>query len=118
LTDPVLKKIVALGGGVVGDCRVRRFDFMHVAFRTFRSLPPSCPVDSAVGGKTAIICRREKTWFGSFHQPSLVLADTGRWNITEQVIERGLRRSHQYGVIEQPDLLDTLANPVFPISIH
>jgi len=68
--------IVALGGGSVGDVS-------GLAARLFKR---GCPVvhlpttllsqaDSAVGGKTAIDAFGEKNLIGSFHQPSLVVAD-------------------------------------------
>lgn len=70
--------VVALGGGVVGDLAgfaaaiVRRG--MHLI-----QVPTSllAQVDSSVGGKTGINSRFGKNLVGAFHQPSLVLADTG-----------------------------------------
>ncbi|SHM92183.1 3-dehydroquinate synthase [Roseibium suaedae] len=70
--------IVALGGGVVGDlsgfvaAAVRRgMDFIQIPTTLLSQ------VDSSVGGKTGINSRHGKNLIGAFHQPVLVLADTG-----------------------------------------
>jgi 3-dehydroquinate synthase len=70
--------VVALGGGVVGDlagfaaAAVRRgLDYVQVPTTLLAQ------VDSSVGGKTAIDSRHGKNLIGAFHQPILVVADTG-----------------------------------------
>ncbi len=70
--------IIALGGGVVGDLAG------FAAAATLRGLPfiqiPTtvlAQVDSSVGGKTGINTHHGKNLIGAFHQPLLVLADTG-----------------------------------------
>jgi shikimate kinase/3-dehydroquinate synthase len=70
--------IVALGGGVVGDL------VGFAAATTLRGLPfiqiPTtllAQVDSSVGGKTGINAPQGKNLVGAFHQPNLVIADTG-----------------------------------------
>ena len=70
--------VVALGGGVVGDLAG------FVAAITTRGLPfvqvPTtllAQVDSSVGGKTGINLSLGKNLVGAFHQPRIVLADTG-----------------------------------------
>jgi 3-dehydroquinate synthase len=105
--------IVALGGGVVGDLAgfvasiyARGIPYIQIATTVMAQ------VDSAVGGKTAINLQAGKNLVGSFHQPSLVLADTGTLEtLPEQVKNEGFAEVIKYGVIEQPDLLDTLAQP-------
>ena len=70
--------IIALGGGVVGDLAG------FAAAVTLRGLPfvqvPTTllsQVDSSVGGKTGINTAHGKNLMGAFHQPRMVLADTG-----------------------------------------
>lgn len=70
--------IIALGGGVVGDLAG------FTAAATLRGLPfiqlPTTllsQVDSSVGGKTGINAPQGKNLIGAFHQPNLVIADTG-----------------------------------------
>ncbi len=70
--------VIALGGGVVGDLAG------FAAAATLRGLPfvqiPTTllsQVDSSVGGKTGINTRHGKNLMGAFHQPRMVIADTG-----------------------------------------
>ena len=70
--------VIALGGGVVGDLAG------FAAAVTLRGLPfvqaPTTllsQVDSSVGGKTGINTAHGKNLMGAFHQPLMVLADTG-----------------------------------------
>ena len=70
--------VIALGGGVVGDLAG------FAAATTLRGLPfvqvPTTllsQVDSSVGGKTGINTVHGKNLVGAFHQPRMVLADTG-----------------------------------------
>ena len=70
--------VLALGGGVVGDLAG------FAAATTLRGMPfvqvPTtllAQVDSSVGGKTGVNTEEGKNLVGAFHQPRLVLADTG-----------------------------------------
>jgi 3-dehydroquinate synthase len=69
--------IIALGGGVVGDVAGFAASILRRGIR-YVQLPTSllAQVDSSIGGKTAINTPQGKNLVGSFHQPSLVLADT------------------------------------------
>jgi 3-dehydroquinate synthase len=68
--------IVALGGGVVGDLAGFAASILRRGVRVVQ-MPTSllAQVDSSVGGKTGIDTRQGKNLIGTFHQPSLVLAD-------------------------------------------
>ncbi len=86
--------LVALGGGVVGDLTgfaaavaLRGIDFIQVPTTLLAQ------VDSSVGGKTGINTRHGKNLVGAFHQPRLVLADSG-------VLETLPRRELQAGYAE------------------
>ncbi|WP_119167548.1 3-dehydroquinate synthase [Algihabitans albus] len=70
--------LIALGGGVVGDLTgfaaavlLRGLDFVQIPTSLLAQ------VDSSVGGKTGINAAQGKNQVGSFHQPRLVLADSG-----------------------------------------
>lgn len=70
--------LIALGGGVIGD--LTGFA-AAIALRgmPFVQMPTTLlsQVDSSVGGKTGINTPQGKNLVGAFHQPILVLADTG-----------------------------------------
>ncbi len=70
--------IVAFGGGVIGDLVGFAAAVLRRGVR-FVQVPTSllAQVDSSVGGKTGINAAQGKNLIGAFHQPSLVLADTG-----------------------------------------
>ena len=70
--------VVALGGGVIGDLAGFAAAVLRRGVR-FVQVPSTllAQVDSSVGGKTGINTAQGKNLVGAFHQPSLVLADTG-----------------------------------------
>ena len=70
--------VVAFGGGVIGDLTgfaagvlKRGIDFAQIPTTLLAQ------VDSSVGGKTGINTAEGKNLVGVFHQPRIVLADTG-----------------------------------------
>jgi 3-dehydroquinate synthase len=70
--------VVALGGGVIGDLTGLAASLVRRGVR-FVQVPTTllAQVDSSVGGKTGINTAQGKNLVGTFHQPSLVLADIG-----------------------------------------
>jgi len=70
--------VIALGGGVIGDLGGFAAAILRRGVR-FVQVPTTllAQVDSSVGGKTGINTAQGKNLVGAFHQPALVLADTG-----------------------------------------
>src|SRR5690349_2943835 len=70
--------IIAFGGGVIGDLGGLAAGLVKRGVN-FVQIPTTllAQVDSSVGGKTAIDTPEGKNLIGLFHQPRLVLADTG-----------------------------------------
>ena len=97
--------VFALGGGVVGDL----VGFACAILKRgcgFVQLPTTllAQVDSSVGGKTAINAGAGKNLIGAFHQPSLVLADTGCLaTLPEREMRAGLAEVFKYGMLGDAD---------------
>ncbi len=97
--------LIALGGGVIGDLTGFAAGIVRRGMR-FIQIPTSllAQVDSSVGGKTGINTARGKNLVGVFHQPQLVLADTG---VLDTLPERDFRAGYaevaKYGLIDRPD---------------
>lgn len=68
--------VLALGGGVIGDLTGFAASIVRRGIR-FVQIPTTllAQVDSSVGGKTGINTPQGKNLVGTFHQPSLVIAD-------------------------------------------
>ncbi|MDB5596888.1 MAG: hypothetical protein JWM36_3849 [Hyphomicrobiales bacterium] len=96
--------VVALGGGVIGDLA----GFAAASVRRgmpFVQIPTTLlsQVDSSVGGKTGINSLHGKNLVGAFHQPSLVLADTGALaTLPEREFRAGYAEVAKYGLINDP----------------
>ena len=69
--------VIAFGGGVIGDLAGFAASILRRGVHLVQ-LPTTllAQVDSSVGGKTGINTPQGKNLIGTFHQPSLVLADT------------------------------------------
>jgi 3-dehydroquinate synthase len=69
--------VIAFGGGVIGDLAGFAASILRRGVRLVQ-IPTTllAQVDSSVGGKTGINTAQGKNLIGTFHQPSLVLADT------------------------------------------
>jgi 3-dehydroquinate synthase len=102
--------VFALGGGVVGDL----VGFACAVLKRgcgFVQLPTTLlsQVDSSVGGKTAINARAGKNLIGAFHQPSLVLADTGTLDtLLDREMRAGYAEVIKYGLLGDPAFFEWL----------
>ncbi len=100
--------VLALGGGVVGDLAGFAAASLRRGVR-FVQVPTTllAQVDSSVGGKTGINSPHGKNLIGAFHQPSLVLADTGLLD-TLPLRERkaGYAEIVKYGLINDAPFFD------------
>ncbi len=94
--------VIALGGGVIGDIAgfaaavlLRGIDFVQIPTTLLSQ------VDSSVGGKTGINTSHGKNLVGAFHQPKLVLADTGALaTLPKRELLAGYAEVVKYGLID------------------
>jgi 3-dehydroquinate synthase len=96
--------VVALGGGVVGDLAGFVAGVVRRGMR-FVQVPTTllAQVDSSVGGKTGINVVHGKNLVGVFHQPDLVIADTGVLDtLSPREFRAGYAEVAKYGLIDDP----------------
>lgn len=102
--------VIALGGGVIGDLA----GFAAAIVRRgvhFIQVPTSllAQVDSSVGGKTGINTSHGKNLVGAFHQPGLVVADTGLLStLPRRELLAGYAEVVKYGAIDDAPFFDWL----------
>ncbi|TPM37840.1 3-dehydroquinate synthase [Mesorhizobium sp. B2-3-4] len=97
--------VIAFGGGVIGDLTGFAAGIVRRGMN-FVQIPTSllAQVDSSVGGKTGINSPRGKNLVGVFHQPKLVLADTGVLDtLPIREFRAGYAELAKYGLIDRPD---------------
>ncbi|WP_038053138.1 3-dehydroquinate synthase [Thioalkalivibrio sp. ALJ1] len=103
-------RIVALGGGVVGDIAgfaaaiyQRGIDFVQVPTTLLAQ------VDSSVGGKTGVNHPLGKNMIGAFHQPRAVIIDTDTLKtLPERELRAGLAEVIKYGLIRDAEFFTWL----------
>ena len=102
--------VIALGGGVIGDLAGFAAASVRRGMRLVQ-MPTSllAQVDSSVGGKTGINSPHGKNLVGAFHQPQLVLADTGTLSsLPEREFRAGYAEVAKYGLIDDPAFFNWL----------
>jgi 3-dehydroquinate synthase len=102
--------VIAFGGGVIGDLAGFAAAIARRGMR-FVQVPTTllAQVDSSVGGKTGVNSPSGKNLIGAFHQPSLVLADTGLLDtLSTREMRAGYAEVVKYGLIDQPGFYEWL----------
>jgi 3-dehydroquinate synthase len=102
--------IIALGGGVVGDiagfaaaCYMRGIAIIQIPTTLLAQ------VDSSVGGKTGVNHPGGKNLIGAFHQPQLVLIDTGTLStLPDRELRAGIAEVIKHGVIADAEFFGWL----------
>ena len=99
-------KVLALGGGVMGDlagfaaaCYMRGIGFINCPTTTLAQ------VDSSIGGKTAVNLKGMKNLVGAFHQPILVALDPDALQtLPPRHFAAGLAEAIKAGLLGDPAL--------------
>ncbi len=102
--------IFALGGGVVGDL-TGFAAAVYLRGIKYVQLPTSviAATDSSVGGKTAVDLASGKNQAGAFHEPCLVVCDTGAIStLSPLYFSDGMAEVIKYGFISDKPLLTLL----------
>lgn len=113
--------VVAFGGGVIGDLAGFAAAILRRGVR-FIQVPTTllAQVDSSVGGKTGINTEHGKNLIGSFHQPNLVIADTGTLKtLPIRQMRSGYAEVVKYGLIGDKNFfawLETAHSDIFTLE--
>ncbi len=102
--------VIALGGGVIGDLAGFCAASLRRGVRLVQ-IPTTLlsQVDSSVGGKTGVNSPHGKNLVGAFHQPSLVLADSGALDtLSPREFRAGYAEVVKYGLIDDRKFFDAL----------
>jgi 3-dehydroquinate synthase len=102
--------VVALGGGVIGDLAGFAASILKRGVR-FVQIPTTllAQVDSSVGGKTGINTEHGKNLIGTFHQPSLVIADLDTLATLEpRELRAGYAEVVKYGLLDDAAFFEWL----------
>ncbi|MDR1191978.1 MAG: 3-dehydroquinate synthase [Verrucomicrobiales bacterium] len=111
-------KIVAVGGGVVGDLA----GFVAASYLrgvAFIQVPTSllAAVDSSVGGKTGVNLPEGKNLVGAFYQPAAVVIDLDFLpTLPPRELAAGMAEVVKYGIISDPEFFD-LVKPGAPADL-
>ncbi|SES89171.1 3-dehydroquinate synthase [Natronincola peptidivorans] len=105
-------KVIALGGGVVGDIAgfcasiyMRGIPFIQVPTTLLSQ------VDSSVGGKTGVNLPQGKNIVGSFYQPEAVIIDTDTLKtLPKKELVSGIGEVIKYGIIYDYNFLQNIKN--------
>ncbi len=98
--------VIAFGGGVIGDLAGFCAASLRRGVRLVQ-IPTTllAQVDSSVGGKTGINAPSGKNLVGAFHQPSLVIADSGVLDtLSQREFRAGYAEVAKYGLIGDAEL--------------
>lgn len=103
-------KIIAFGGGVVGDVAglvaslyMRGVDVIQIPTTVVAQ------ADAAIGGKTAVNLRAGKNLVGTFHQPRMVVIDPEVLSsLPDREFRAGFFEVIKCGVIGKPELFEQL----------
>ena len=102
--------VVPFGGGVIGDLAGFAASILRRGVR-FVQVATSllAQVDSSVGGKTGINTPQGKNLIGTFHQPSLVIADTSvLTTLPAREMRAGYAEIAKYGLLGDAPFFDWL----------
>ena len=103
-------KIVAVGGGVVGDL-AGYLAASYLRGISFIQVPTSllAAVDSSVGGKTGVNLPEGKNLVGAFYQPSAVIVELDfLQTLPSRELAAGMAEVVKYGIIRDPSFFDSV----------